>query len=281
MPRPRFLALLTIGLFGAAAPVLAQGVLVAPHAVVIDHRTRSGSLSLYNPGDVATEVTLSTFFGYPVTDAKGDFELKTIERPEPAMPSAAGWVEAFPKRMLLGPKERQTVRLLARPPGRLADGEYWARLVVAAKGGTIPVSGVDSATGITVGLNLEVRTVLPLQYRKGAVATSVRLDGLSAAVEGDSLAVRMRLERLGTAAFIGTVRAALADSAGRTVTTLSSPVAVYYDMEPRLTAVLPGGRLPAGRYWLRVEVAAEREDLAPETVLPAPPVRDSLELRLP
>jgi hypothetical protein len=281
MPRLRLPALLAFILPGATAPVLPQGVLVAPHAVVIDHRTRSGSLSLYNPGDDATEVTLSTFYGYPVTDAKGDFELKTIERPDPAMPSAAGWIEAFPKRMLLGPKERQTVRLLARPPARLADGEYWARVVVAAKGGTVPVSGVDSATGITVGLNLEVRTVLPLQYRKGAVATSVRLGGLSAAVEGDSLAVRMRLERMGTAAFIGTVRAALADSAGKTVTTVSSPVAVYYDMEPRLTASLPGGRLPSGRYLLRLEVAAEREDLAPETLLPAPPVRDSLELRLP
>jgi hypothetical protein len=281
MHRPHFLALLALNVSGAAAPLVAQGVLVAPHAVVIDHRTRSGSVSLYNPGDDAAEVSLSTFFGYPVTDAQGDFELKTIEHPGPTMPSAAGWIEAFPKRMLLGPRQRQTVRLLARPPARLADGEYWARLVVAAKGGTIPVSGVDSATGITVGLNLEVRTVLPLQYRKGGVATSVRLGGLSAAVEGDSLAVRMRLERLGTAAFIGTVRAALADSAGRTVSTLNSPVAVYYDVEPRLTAALPGGRLPGGRYLLRVEVAAEREDLAPETVLPARPVRDSLELRLP
>lgn len=264
-----------------AVPVLAQGVLVAPHSVVMDHRTRSGSLSLYNPGDDPAEVTLSTFFGYPVTDSAGDFELRMVERPDAAMPSAAGWVEAFPKRMLLGPKERQTVRLLARPPARLPDGEYWARLVVAAKGGTVPVTGVDDSSGITVGLNLEVRTVLPLQYRKGAVATAVRLSRLAAAVEGDSLAVRMRLDRVGTAAFIGTVRGALADSAGRTVATLSSPLAVYYDMEPRLTAALPGGALPPGRYRLRVEVAAEREDLAPEVLLPSPPVRDSLEVRLP
>jgi len=59
----------------------AQGVLVAPHAVVIDHRTRSGALSLYNPGDEAAEVTLSTFFGYPVTDTAGEFDLRTVERP--------------------------------------------------------------------------------------------------------------------------------------------------------------------------------------------------------
>jgi hypothetical protein len=264
-----------------AAPLAAQGVLVAPHAVVIDHRTRSGALSLYNPGDAPAEISLSTFFGYPITDSAGEFDLRTVERPDPTMPSAAGWVEAFPKRMVLKPKERQTVRLLARPPAALNDGEYWARLVVAAKGGTVPVTGVDSSSGVTVGLNLEVRTVLPLQYRKGPVTTSARLSGLAAAWEGDSLAVRMRLERVGTAAFIGTVRGALVDSAGRTVTTFTNPVSVYYEVEPRLTAVLPVPRPKPGRYKLRVEVAAEREDLAPETVLPARPVRDSLEVRLP
>ena len=279
MPRLTIGALLVA--LASPASALAQGVLVAPHSVVIDHRTRSGSLSLYNPGEDPAEVTLSTFFGYPVTDSAGDFELKTVERPGPSMPSAAGWVEAFPKRMVLQPKERQTVRLLARPPARLADGEYWARLVVAAKGGTVPVAGVDSSSGVTVGLNLEVRTVLPLQYRKGAVATSVRLSRLAAAVEGDSLAVRMRLDRMGTAAFIGTVRGALADSSGATVATFLSPLAVYFDMEPRLTAALPAGRLPPGRYRLRVEITAEREDLAPEVLLPARPVRDSLEIRLP
>ena len=279
MPRLRIGALfatLVIPTGGAQA----QGVLVAPHAIVIDHRTRSGSLSLYNPSDAPTEVTLSTFFGYPVTDSAGEFELRTVEGPDLTMPSAADWVEAFPKRMLLRPKERQTVRLLARPPARLVDGEYWARLVVAAKGGPVPVTGVDDSSGVTVGLNLEVRTVLPLQYRKGRVATSIRLSRLSAAIERDSLAVRMRLDRMGTAAFIGTVRGALADSAGRTVTSFSSPVAVYFDIEPRFTAPLPEG-LPSGRYRLHVEVATERADLAPESLLLSRPVRDSLEVRLP
>jgi len=266
-----------------AAPAVAsgQGVLVAPHLVVIDHRTRSGSVSLYNPGEVPAEVSLSTFFGYPVTDSAGEFDLRTVERPDATMPSAAGWLEAFPKRMVLKPKERQTVRLLARPPAGLPDGEYWARLVVAAKAGVVPVGGVDTSSGISVGLNLEVRTVLPLQYRKGTVATSVRTGRIVAGIEGDSLAVRLHLERQGTAAYIGTVRGALADSAGRTVATFSAPVSVYYDVEPRFTAALPARTLPPGHYRVRVEVTTEREDLAPETLVVARPVRDSLELHLP
>ena len=144
---------------------------MAPHAVIIDHRTRSGSLTLYNPGDEPAEIALSAFFGYPVTDSTGGFELRTVEQPEPDYPSAAKWVDAFPKRMLLGPKQRQTVRLLARPPAGLPDGEYWARLVISAKGGTVPVSGVADSSGVQVALALEIRTVIPLQYRKGRVAT--------------------------------------------------------------------------------------------------------------
>jgi P pilus assembly chaperone PapD len=281
MPTLRPFGLTVAAALALASTAPAQGILVAPHAVVIDHRTRSGSVSLYNPGDEPAEVSLSTFFGYPVTDSAGEFDLRTVERPDATMPSAAGWLEAFPKRMVLKPRERQTVRLLARPPAGLPDGEYWARLVVAAKAGTVPVSGTDSASGISVGLNLEVRTVLPLQYRKGAVATSVRAGHLAAGIERDSLAVRLRLERQGTAAFIGTVRGALADASGRTVATFSGPVSVYYEVEPRFTAALPGGKLPPGNYRVRVEVTTEREDLAPETLLAVRPVRDSLELHLP
>jgi hypothetical protein len=264
----------------APSALAAQGVLVAPHAVIMDHRTRSGAVTLYNPGDDPSEVTLSAFFGFPVTDSTGGFELRTIEQPAPDYPSAAGWIDAFPKRVLLGPKQRQTVRLLARPPAGLADGEYWARLVISAKGGTVPVQGVADSSGVTVSLGLEVRTIIPLQYRKGRVATGVRTSNLAATVVGDSLAVRLRLDRTGNAAFLGTLRGALVDSTGKTVAAVASPLAVYYDMEPRLTAPLPVALHP-GRYRLKVDVAAQREDLAPELVLATPAVRDSVEVRLP
>jgi P pilus assembly chaperone PapD len=265
----------------APSALQAQGVLVAPHAVIMEHRTRSGSLTLYNPGDESVEVTLSTFFGYPITDSTGAFELRSVDQPEPDYPSAAKWIDAFPKRVLLAPKQRQIVRLLARPPASLQDGEYWARLAISAKGGTVPVSGVSDSSGVRVSLALEIRTIIPLQYRKGKVATGVKTSGLAAAVEHDSLAVRLRLDRTGNAAFLGTLRGALVDSAGKVVTSLSTPLAVYYDLEPRLTAPLPAAGLPAGRYRIKLDVAAQREDLAPELVLATPAIRDSLEVRLP
>src|SRR4029450_13958977 len=95
VPRP----LIALLLAALPAPLLAQGVLVAPHAIIIDHRTRSGSLSLYNPGSEPSEITLSTFYGYPVTDSAGEFVLRTPETPDSIAQSAAGWIEAFHKQI--------------------------------------------------------------------------------------------------------------------------------------------------------------------------------------
>jgi P pilus assembly chaperone PapD len=274
----RRLAIL-IGLTMLPRVLPAQGVLVAPHYLIMDHRTKSGSVTVYNPGNEPVEVTIGTLFGYPATDSAGEFTLLTPEHPDSSLPSATGWVDAFPRRLTLGPRDRQTVRLLGRPPANLKDGEYWTRLVVTAKGGTVPVTGTSDTSAIQVGLTLEVRTILPVFYRKGALETGVSLSQVRARAVGDSLEIRLRMQRSGTGAFIGTMRGSLVDSTGRTVTTLKAPVAVYFDIEPRFAAPLP--RLPAGLYRLRLELATEREDLTPDVLIQAQPVQGSFEVRLP
>ena len=259
----------------------AQGVMVAPHAVFIDHRLRSGSVLLYNPGTEPVEVTISTIFGYPVTDSTGAITLRTVDAPDSTVPSALAWIQAFPRRLTVAPRERQTVRLLARPPAGLADGEYWLRMVIAAQAGRVPISGVTDTTAIQVGLTLEVRTIIGVNYRKGPVTTGLALSQLRAHIVADSLITRARLERRGNAAFIGTIRQTLLDSAGRVVQSYQSPIGVYVAMEPRLANLLPPPRLRRGHYWLRYEVATEREDLDPAVVLKAPAVRDSVQLIVP
>jgi len=264
----------------ASASLAAQGVMVAPHAVFIDHRLRSGSVLLYNPGTEPVEVTISTFFGYPVTDSAGAITLRTVETPDSTLPSAAGWMQAFPRRLTVAPLERQTVRLLARPPVGLPDGEYWLRLMIAAKAGQMAITGLADSTGIQVGLTLEVRTVIGVAYRKGVVRTGVALSNVRAQLVGDTLVTWSRLERRGNAAYVGTVRGTLVDSAGAARATFNSPLGVYFTMEPRIATVV--GRLPRGRYWLRYEVVAEREDFDdPKLVLPAPVARDSVQLVVP
>lgn len=274
----RGFAFLVAAALSAPRLLAAQGVLVAPHVVFLDHRTRSAAITLYNPGTEPAEVSIGTFFGYPVTDSAGDFELVT-PAPDPSQPSAAGWIEAFPRRIVVQPLQRQTIRLLGRPPAGLADGEYWSRLIITAKGGSLPVTGTDPTQAIQVGLLLEVRTIIPLQYRKGDPKTGVRLANLRAAKVGDSVVVRAQLTREGNAAFVGTARGTLTNAAGAIVGTFAVPLAVYYAVDPRFS--IAGRDLPAGSYRLTLELASERTDIAPESLLHTAPVRSTIDLVLP
>lgn len=266
-------------LFAAApAGLFAQGVVVAPHSIFIDHRTRGGFVEVYNPEPRPIEVTIGLLYGYPVTDSTGQLELRVLDAPGPDEPSATGWIQVLPRRAIIPPLTKQTVRLLGRPPADLADGEYWARLVVTAKAGQLPVAGVDSASGIQVGLNLEVRTILPVYYRKGAVSTGLDLADPRSALTPDSITVRLRLARSGNAAFIGTVRGSLRDSLNREVATFSTPIAVYHTVDPRFSVGRAG--LPPGPYVLRIEVTPDRADIPPEQLLRAAPARALVDIRL-
>jgi len=259
--------------------VQAQGVIVAPHAVYIDHATRAGSISLYNPGSDPVEVSISFGFGYPMTDSTGTVSIELADSAPAGEPSAANWIQAFPRRVTVGAQERQTVRLLASPPPGLPDGEYWARLIVSAKGGMIPVAGVTDTSAVKVGLSLEVRTVIAVSYRKGALTTGLSLGPPRASYATDTVSVRAPMTRTGTAAYLGTITATVMDSRGDVRGQDTMALAVYYGMDPRID--VPVGALPPGRYKVRVEVTTLRPDLPARAAFPASPVRDSVMVVVP
>jgi P pilus assembly chaperone PapD len=262
---------------GGALP--AQGLMIAPHAVFIARGARSGSVTLLNPDTAPVEVTVEVFYGFTTTDSTGQLTLRTIDRPDSTQPSAAAWLQAFPRRLTIGPREQQVVRLLASPPAGLPDGEYWARLAFTAKGGQLPVAGVADTAKVKVGLTLQVRTVIGVHYRVGAVTTGLSVSGLQAVRRGDSVIVHARLERTGNAAYLGTVHGTVVGSRGQTVAEFRVPVTVFFTNEPRWAVGIGGA--PAGQYGLHVAATTERDDLAQEVLLPAPAVRDSVAVSTP
>jgi P pilus assembly chaperone PapD len=257
----------------------AQGIAIAPTSVFIDARDRTGLLLLMNPNDDPAEVVISTIFGYPVTDSAGAMQLYTVKQPDSTAPSAASWVRVFPRRVTIAPHTQQTVRLLMSPPAGIPDGEYWSRVIITARGGKLPVTAAVDSGSVKIGLTLEVRTIIPLLYRKGKLETGVALSELRAEVRGDSLVVRARLERKGNAAALGTVHGEVVDAAGRVRQTFTSPISTYYVIRPRLTA--PIDSLAPGSYRLRVAVSSVRPDLAPDAILPFRAVRDSVTVQIP
>jgi len=250
---------------------LAQGVVVSPPTLVIDHRVRSGALELFNPGDRAVEVRVETLFGYPVTDGAGHFSLATPAEVPTGMRAATAWVEAFPARLTIPGSGRQTVRFLTRAPADLADGEYFTRLVVTSKFAANAAS--DAAADIRTELSLEVRAVTTLLYRKGSVAPTVALANVAGQQRADSLELRVDVVPGGSAAFLGTLTYTLEDASGAVRAQVEQPVSIYVPVRPR--AVLPLANLPPGAYRLRVRANAVRGDLPSNLILAAPPAESS------
>jgi P pilus assembly chaperone PapD len=260
----------------AAVPLLLEAILVAPHAVFMDHRSRTGQLFLVNTGTEPEEVTIDLRFGYPTADSTGAVYIRFVDEPGPEHPSATGWIRAFPRRTVVRPGERQVVRLLAQPPAQLDDGEYWSRIIVASR----PAAGGAAAdSAVRANVTVELRTVISLSYRKGVVRTNAVLSGLDASVAGDSLVVWAQLDRGGNAAFLGTAEVALVDAAGRTAATWTTLMAVYDGHRRRLT--FPLEEVRPGTYGVRVRLTTARADLPSANILQAPPVVDSTTVVVP
>jgi hypothetical protein len=255
-------------------PVVADAVLVAPHALFLGERHRTGQIYLVNQSATPEEVEIEFQFGYPESDSAGGMRVRLIPEPDADAPSAAAWLRAFPRRLRLDAGQRQAVRIQATPPDGLPPGEYWSRLIVTSRQERpSALAGGDSA--VRAGVTVELRTVTSVTYRAGPLETGIRLDSARAGASGDTLEAWVGLTRTGRAAYLGSVGFTLLDQDGQLVRQWpAGPVAVYYALHRRY--VLPLDGVTPGVYRLRVDVSTAREDIAPEHVLPAAPVQRTI-----
>jgi len=266
--------LLLVGGIAFALPL--WSVVIAPTALYVSDGSPTATLTLHNPSPVPEEVSIEAVFGYPTTDVDGGLYLHLD--PDAHDPrSAAGWVRAFPRRVVVGPGERQRVRILVDAPPDAPDGEYWTRLVVTSRGQRVGVEGAEGRAGVQVGLDLEVRTILALTFRKGPVTTGIRVEDLEPELRGDSLVLRPRLLRDGDGAYIGRLRTRLVDPAGTVVGSWTEQVAVYREYHRRLS--YPVEPLGTGEYRVELELTTEREDVPADFRLATPPMRAEAPLR--
>jgi hypothetical protein len=260
----------------ALCPVVLDAVLVAPHAIFMDHRTRTGQFTIANPGDVAEDVEITLQFGYPATDSLGNPYVVLLKVPGANQPSAARWIQAFPRRVRLEPGQRQVVRLLATPPADLPDGEYWTRVIATSR--RVSRMGAAPDSGLQAGLTFELRTIIGLLYRKGTPRTAIRLRDVRGSTQGDSLVVWSAVERDGDAAYLGTAHIRVADDAGLMIREWRVPIAVYYSLRRRLA--FPLEQIAPGRYTVHVTFTTLRDDVPQSAVLPAPTVADSFTVHI-
>jgi len=278
--RPRFAPALRVAagtvLLAVVVPAVIEAIYVAPTAVFMDDRSQSAEVTIGNSGDTPEEATIELRFGFPDADSAGTPYVRMVDDPGPEFPSAADWIRAYPQRVRLDPKTQQVVRLLARPPENLPDGEYWTRLIVTGRGASIPVVGADTA--VRAGVNLVIRLVASVTYRKGKVTTGVAVRDLAAEADGDSLTLWAHMDREGNAGFLGTADVELVNGGGSTVRRWSTALAVYVPMRRRFA--FPLDSVAPGDYRVRFRLRSVRPDLPADRVLPAPTVVDSVAVRV-
>jgi hypothetical protein len=261
----------------AALPRLIGAIYVSPTTVFIDERARATQITVGNPGDQAEEAAIELKFGFTDADSAGTPYVRFVEDPGPEFPSAAEWIRSFPQRFRLEAGTQQVVRLLARPPDSLPDGEYWTRMVVTGRRAAPDITAAGAGE-VRAGLSLEIRLIATVLYRKGRVTTGIEIRDLSAEPEGDSLGVWVNLARTGNAAWHGMADVEVVRGGNERVRRWSVPLAVYYPLRRRF--VFPLQQLEPGDYRVRFRMRAERSDLPRERVLRAPPVTDSVAVRI-
>lgn len=271
----RTLRLSLITLAAMLLPAVIEAIYVSPTAVFMDDRNRSTQITIGNAGDTPEEATIEIKFGFPDVDSAGTPYVRFVDDPGPEFHSAAEWVRAFPQRVRLAPKSQQVVRLLARPPDSLPDGEYWTRMIVSGRGASIPLSTTD--TLVRAGLSLEIRLVTSVTFRKGRITTGVVVRGLTAEAEGDSLSVWAHMAREGNGAYLGAAEVEVVNGRGSVVRNWSMAVAVHYPVRRRFS--FPLDSLAPGDYKVRFRLRTNRPDIR-EHVVQAPTVTDSVALRV-
>ncbi|HXF23456.1 MAG TPA: hypothetical protein VN602_02990 [Gemmatimonadaceae bacterium] len=255
---------------GRLAGAQVAGIGVDPHMVVLTPARPAGEITVLNPHATRAEFSVDLRFGYATTDSAGQLRVELNDEPDNA--SAAGWIIPYPSRFVLKPGATRTVRLLARPPATLADGEYWARITVHARDDAPPVS-IDTAdtTAPRLHIAMETATVLPVFFRKGMVFTGVAIGSAEAVARRGEIVVRATLTRNGNGAFIGVAHLIVHDSTGHLVATADRQIAVYRTMRPRWTIPIPPEASLDGNS-VAVSLSTDRHDVPRNVLLQASPV---------
>jgi P pilus assembly chaperone PapD len=265
-PAPfRVSAILLILILTMTAELFA-GVLVAPTVVFLSDKSRTGRLTIQNPSNLPKDVTISFSFGLPASDSLGDIYLTLQDSNVTDPRSALEWVKAFPRKVVLPPNGSQVVRVVANPPAGLADGEYWARIVIAAQEGetTIPASGQNG--GISTKLNMVTQTAIVLKYRTGALLSDLQLQGVAVQKTPTQVWAIVDLINRGNVSYVGILKCRLLDLNNNEISTNQVDLAVYRNLKRRIALALNNSKVPSQ---IEITISNEgRTDIAPEDVIP-------------
>lgn len=188
-----------------AAPASHAGVgdlLVAPTRVVLNG-SRGTEIILNNIGDDVATYRVSVELRRMTPDGM----LNDVTDPSEAEKLAQSLIMYAPRRVTLAPREPQSIRIAARAPKDLPDGEYRVHLLFRA---VPPPNPVQAAPTEQKGISFKLTTIygvtIPVIARFGNLEAKAGIANVKLTHQDGKPAVSMQLTRNGARSTFGEVR---------------------------------------------------------------------------
>jgi len=219
-------ALLT-GLPGPASAGVGD-LLVAPTRVILDGR-RGTEILLNNIGDEPATYRISVEFRRMTADGN----LEDVAAPTPQEQAAADMIIYAPRRITLAPNEPQSIRLAARPPSGLPDGEYRVHLLFRGipPANPVAVTPAEQPKGLQFQLTPIYGVTIPVIVRLGNLQATAAISNVALAKSDGKATIDLDLTRSGTRSTFGEVRVLKAGV--KDPIAVQKGVAVYTELSTR------------------------------------------------
>jgi Pili and flagellar-assembly chaperone, PapD N-terminal domain len=220
------------GSFAAPAKAGVGDLLVAPTRIILDGR-RGTEIVLNNVGDEPATYRISVEFRRMTEDG----QLADVAEPTPQEKAAADMIVYAPRRVTLAPREPQSIRIAARPPQGLPDGEYRVHLLFRAIPPATPV--VAASAEARKGLHLQLIPIygvtIPVIVRLGNLQATAGISNVELEKKDGKPAVGLELSRSGTRSTFGEVR--VYKPGVKDPIAIQKAVAVYTELNERHVAI--------------------------------------------
>lgn len=193
------------------SPAAAQ-LMIAPTRVVLAGTERSTELILVNKGDEQTAFRIDV----ENRRMRKDGALETVTDIQPGELFAADMIRFSPRRVILDPGARQSLRVSVTVPAGLTPGEYRSHLRLmsapTSAGAATPTASDANDGALSIQL-IAVRSItIPVIVRVGALDASASVDSAALTNKADNLMV-IKLTRAGTRSTYGDLRLTIAGEA--------------------------------------------------------------------
>ena len=233
------LAKFSLGLTALAAPLLiAPGnagvgdLLVAPTRVVLDGRG-GAEVVLNNIGEEPATYRISV----EIRRMTPDGGLVEVEAPSAQENIAREMIVYAPRRVTLAPNQPQSIRINARAPAGLQDGEYRVHLLFRAIPPAKPVAAKSSESpkGLSFSLTPVYGVTIPVIVRLGNLEVKAGIANVRLEQKDGKPHVALELSRSGERSTFGEVR--VLRSGIKNPIALQRAVAVYTEVGSRKVSI--------------------------------------------